>query len=192
MRRLATLALCLGLLAGGCTSPPPAGVLSGRIDATATGDVAADAAVAVEPADATPASAALRDLLVDELAAHGIRVVADAALVVSYRAAVTPARSRLGVPEVGLAGVIGSSGTRDVGVSVGLPIFGLGDRALGRHRYALEVALTEREGHRLWHGYATGIAGTGDIAAIAPTVLPVLLDQFGRTVRGLDVPIRPR
>ncbi len=190
MPRRVTLTLCLWLLAGGCVSPPPEGVLSGRIDATATGDVAA--AVAVEPADGTPESAALRALLVDELAAHGIRVAAGAALVLSWRVAVTPARSRFGVPDVGLAGIIGSSGTRDVGVSVGLPIFGLGDRTLGRHRYAFEVAVSDRERRRLWHGYATGVAGTDDLAAIAPTVLRALLDQYGRTVRGLDVPTGPR
>ncbi len=85
-----------------------------------------------------------------------------------------------------------SSGTRDVGVSVGLPIFGLGDRARGRYRYAFEVAVSDRERRRLWHGYATGVAGTDDVAAIAPTVLPALLDQYGGTVRGLDVPTGPR
>ena len=98
MSRRVTLILCLWLLAGGCVSPPPEGVLSGRIDATATGDVAA--AVAVEPADGTPESAALRALLVDELAAHGIRVAAGAALVLSWRVAVTPVWSNTVRPQM--------------------------------------------------------------------------------------------
>lgn len=178
----------MGVLAVGCAAPPPAeNFLSGRIDATAFDDLPEGASVAVISPEETPRGIQLTRLLVSEMTARGIAVQSDAALVMTYRATTAAAPSPGGFPDIGLAGVVGSAGTRDVGLTIGLPIFGWGRRASGRYEYTVEMAIAERDGNRLWQARAAGLAGTKDIAEIARTVFPVLLQQIGRTVRGADM-----
>ncbi len=186
-RRLTAAVLCVGLAAAGCAAPPPTDFLSGRIDATAFGDIPGGVPIAVAAPDDTPRGIRLTRLLVDALTARGIAAESNAALVLAYRATTTPASSRDGFPDIGLAGVIGSSGTRDFGLTIGLPIFGWGKRPDGRYRYVVELTLDERDGSRLWQARAAGFAGTRDVVEIARTVFPVLLDQLGRTARGVAV-----
>lgn len=183
--------LWLGVLAAGCASPQPvAGVMSGRIDATAFRSLPEGAPIAVSPPDDTPRSIRLTRLLAGALAARGIPAENDAALVLTYEATTTTATAtaRAGFPDIGLAGVIGSSGTRDVGLTIGLPIFGFGRRSADRYEYVVEMAVAERDGSRLWQARAVGLAGTGDIVEIARTVFPVLIGQIGRTARGIGIP----
>lgn len=185
--------LWAGVLAAGCASPPPpARVLSGRIDATVFGDVPDGAPIAIAPPDDTPRSIRLSRLLAGALSARGVAAENHAALVLTYNVttatATATASARGGFPDIGLAGVVGSSGTRNVGLTIGLPIFGFGRRSGGHYEYTVEMAISERDGSRLWQARAAGLAGTGDVVEIARTVFPVLLEQIGRTARGVGMP----
>ncbi|MFQ5785934.1 MAG: hypothetical protein ACE5H8_14090 [Alphaproteobacteria bacterium] len=183
MRTIGTLALLVGLLAAGCAASTPDGVLSGRIDATALGDLYPGAAfVLAAPGGATDV-AGLNGALADALAARGIVIAADAPFVLDYRISATPATARLGLPEFGLAGVLGSNDTHDVGVSIELPFFGLGDQIRKRYRFAAEITVSRRDGMHLWRGRVHGLAATGDLDTIAAQVFPALLDHLGETVR---------
>ena len=187
--RLAIAALCAGLLVASCAAPvPPAGVLSGRIDTTAFGEVPAGTPIAIDSTDDTPRSMLLTRLLDNDLTRRGVAVAEGAALILGFRLSATAATKGAGFPDIGLAGVVGSSGTRDLGITIGLPIFGWGRRSSDRYQYVVELTLDERDGNRLWQARAAGLAGTKDVVEIARTVFPALLEYFGRTERGAGLP----
>ncbi len=176
-------ALLLAALAG-CARAPDSDVFSGRIDAAAIAPLPAGAAVSLAVAGDGPARAALAGRLRQLLAARGYAIAADAPYALSLRVIALAAGSRASAPDIGIAGVIGSSGTRDLGVSIGLPIFGLGGASETRYRYVVEVEIRDRAGALVWRGRASGLAATRDADRIAARVLPPLLDRLGRTVRG--------
>ncbi len=181
-RRFAALALIAAL--AGCTSAPRSDIFSGRIDAAAIAPLPAGAAFSLTVAGDGPTRAALAGRLRRLLVARGHGIDANAPYALSLRVITIAASGRASPPNVGLAGVIGSSGTRDVGVSIKLPILGLGGAPRTRYRYVVEIDLRDRDGALVWRGRADGLATTRDADRIAARVLPPLLDRLGQTVRG--------
>jgi|GEM_PF-4066760 len=181
-RGLAAIALVAALAS--CAPAPGGDVFSGRIDAAAIAPLPAGAPFSLAVEGDGPTRAALIERLRRLLVARGHGIDANAPHVLSFRVITVAAGGRASLPEVGLAGVIGSSGTRDVGVSIDLPILGLGGAPRNRYRYVAEIELRDRAGALVWRGRVDGLAATRDADRIAARVLPPLLDRLGQTVRG--------
>jgi len=168
----------------GCSPAPKGDVFSGRIDAAAIAPFPAGAPVSLAVEGDGPTREALAARLRRLLVARGHGIDANASYALSLRVITIASGGRASAPDIGLAGVIGSSGTRDVGVSIGLPILGLGGAPRNRYRYVVEIDLRDRTGALVWRGRVDGLAATRDADRIAARVLPPLLDRLGRTVRG--------
>ncbi|NQV57799.1 MAG: hypothetical protein HQ503_18195 [Rhodospirillales bacterium] len=180
--------LWLALAAG-----TPLWAADGIITAVAYKNIPAGRAMAVRPWDNSDENMKLAKEFGTILKSRGFEVTKDAALIISFSTRDIlgnwKATSRRHVLEV--EGHGGRTGGEDASVRLNLfssengGVFNRGKEPPGTipSRYVLEVTLDQRGGERLWKGEASALLGRTDSYALLRSMLPVLLDHMGQTVR---------
>lgn len=181
--RLTIVALCLvaaGLVA--CSPPPPQREsMAGSLDTVADHPLPDALHLALAPCDDSAATLELRFALEGELGRLAIETSDEAALRLAYCAALVPLDELAGyLPDIAVAGTIGSSGSSDIGVGIGVPVLGGGGR-ISRYRFEITAAIEDRNDRALWSGRAAGAAELYSFRAVARTVAPLLLERLGTT-----------
>lgn len=178
--RWPAVVLALALLGCATDRPPPGTLINVKIESTQEAEPVAPSALSIAPLAGAAPEPGVEDALRRSLSLRGIAVEPDAPFVLRY--------AYVGVPKtfedqslgISFGGVIGSSGTRDVGVGLDLPLF---EEVPGNQGIAfrLDLTLERRDGKRLWRGRADGQARLLAPGAIARPVVPLLLNRLGET-----------
>ena len=181
--RLIIVALCLvaaGLAA--CSPPPPQReTLAGSLDTVADHPLPDALLVALAPCDESAATLKLRFALERELERLAIETSDEAALRLAYCAALVPLDELAGyLPDIAVAGTIGSSGSSDIGVGIGVPVLG-GSGRISRYRFEITAAIEDRNERALWSSRAAGAAELYSFRAVVRTFAPLLLERLGTT-----------
>lgn len=124
----------------------------------------------------------------DALLARGIEIDPNSPIGLSYRTDVAevPLGGRRG--GVGVFGSTGSSGSTDLGVGIGFPLFSSGGQRTG-YRHLLEAVLSDATGRPIWRGQARRVSNLRDGGREVLPLVPLLLDRLGQTVRNEVVPV---
>lgn len=179
--RLTIVAVCLvaaGLAA--CSSPPPQREsMAGSLDTVAGHPLPDELFVALAPCDGTAATLELRFALEGQLERLAIDTSDEAPLRLAYCVALVPLDQLAGyLPDIAVAGTIGSAGSSDIGVGIGVPVLG-GSGRVSRYRFEITVTIEDRNDLALWSGRAAGAAELYSFRRIARTVAPLLLERLG-------------
>ncbi len=166
-------------------SPPP-----GRTHAAAYAPVPTELTVAVRPWDNSAANLRLKTNFTDAMAKRGVRLAeADAPLMLNFETEV----ESLSAPEAGPT--LGQVQSRNHESRVRMNFWsttqdslvtGRRDTAAGLSsvRYILRATLDDRRsGQRLWQGEASYTANPADETTTFALMVPVLVENFGQTVR---------
>ncbi|MSP68155.1 MAG: hypothetical protein EXQ96_08740 [Alphaproteobacteria bacterium] len=177
----AIVAALLALLLAACAGTGGEGRTHGTIDATATAPAPAGRAVRVVAEDGRTDST-LGPIIARGLRDRGMTVADDGTLRLAYRLGFGPGDPPER-PGVSVGGVIGSSGTRDLGIGIGLPLLNwFGPRET---RFTLAVILKRDDDDGvLWQGWITGATRDEDAGRAARATASLLLGYLGDTVRG--------
>ncbi len=168
-------------LTGCSSSPPQREALAGTLDTLAEHPLPDALLVALAPCDETAATLELRFALEQELERLEIETSDQASVRLTYCAAVVPLDELAGyLPDIAVAGTIGSSGSSDIGVGIGVPVLGGGGR-MTRYRFEITTAIKNRDNLTLWSGRAAGAAELYSFRAVARTVAPLLMERLGTT-----------
>lgn len=176
------LALFLAVTVLGCAgdAPPPGRLIKGTVEATLEGEAVAPNALWLAPIAGAPPEPGVEEALRDSLSLRGVEVATEAPFVLRYAFVGAPTTLDDAGLGIGVGGVVGSSGTKDTGVGVELPVFAerRGDEGVA---FRLDLALERRDGKRLWRGRAEGLARPLTPGAIARPVVPLLLNRLGQS-----------
>ena len=168
-------------LTGCSSSPPQRAALAGTLDTLAEHPLPDALLVALAPCDETAATLELRFALEQELVRLEIKTSDQAPVSLAYCAAVVPLDELAGYfPDIAVAGTIGSSGSTEIGVGIGVPVLGGGGR-MTRYRFEITTAIKNRDNLALWSGRAAGAAELYSFKVVAGTVAPLLLERLGST-----------
>ncbi len=179
---IACLLVAVGLAA--CSSPrSQRPSLAGTIDAVVDRPVPALESVALAPRNDGVAILEIGFELKRALASRAIAIDDEAPIRLVYGAAIDSLDLTEGtLPDIALGGTIGSEGTTDIGIGIGVPLYG-GEGGPGSYQFAIEASLETRDATVIWRGRAAGAAAHYSFRAIVRTVIPLLLDRIGETVR---------
>jgi hypothetical protein len=185
---VAAFLVAAGLIA--CSPPPQRESLAGTIDTLAHYDLAHDGLLALAPCDQTTPTFELRFPLERALDRLGFEISDQAPLRLVYCTTIVFLDVLDGyLPDIALAGTIGSSGSSDIGVGIGIPVLGANER-FSRYRFEITTTIKDREGLELWSGRAAGAAGLYTVRALVRTVAPLLIERLGTSAR--QVPFSDR
>jgi len=137
--------------------------------------------VALAPCDEFSATLELRFTLEGELERLAIQTDHEAALRLAYFAALVPLDELAGyLPDIAVAGTIGSEGSSDTGVGTGVPVL-VGGGQISRFRFEITAAVEDRSDRALWSGRPAGAAEFYTFRSVVRTVAPLLLERLGTT-----------
>ncbi len=164
---------------------PEAKRLWGTLEAAAPAVVARPEAVWLEPADRSNAGPAFGEALESVLREEGVAIEPGAGLVLAYGATVEAGEGPLlPIPSIALEGTVGSASRADLGLGIGLPLFGEGPEAR-RFRFAVSFALKSPDGTLLWEGRAMGASEGYRLSDVARVVARLLAERIGQSVEAV-------
>lgn len=182
-RRWAPFVITLLLLAlESCAAPLHGGApekrIWGTVETLAHAPGPPPAAVWLVPADRSNAGALFGEAMERVLREQGIAIEPDAPVLAYAATLEAGAGPLLPSPEIALHGSVGSASRADLGLGIGLPLFGEGPEE--RHlRFAASFALTSPAGAPLWEGRASGASEGYAPSELARAVAELLAARLG-------------